>query len=84
MGCGDGEAPGEHQHNQEEEQLRLFYWQRKKKNPQNVNLRESLYLADWKVNVVEHIARSVEEAPVSRTTTWALEPGKGFYSDLLG
>lgn len=75
MVCGDGEAPGEHQHNQEEEQLRLFYWWRKKKTPQNVNLQEPLYLADWKVNVVEHIARSVEEAPVSRTTMWALEPG---------
>lgn len=24
MGCGDGEAPGEHQHNWEEEQLKRF------------------------------------------------------------
>lgn len=52
----------------------VFYWRRYKKK-KGVNLRESLYLADWKVNVVEHIACSVQEPPVSRTTMRVLEPG---------
>lgn len=55
----------------------VFYWQRGKKG--GVNLRKSLYLADWQFNVVEHIACSVEEPPVSRTTMRVLEAGKGFF-----
>lgn len=49
-----------------------------------VNLRESLYLAEWKFNVVEHIACSVEEPLVRRTTMRVLEPGKAFSCDFLG
>lgn len=46
----------------------ILLMEKRGKKRKNVNLRESLYLDDWKFNVVEHIACSVEEPPVSSTT----------------
>lgn len=45
MGCGDGEAPGEHQHNWEEEQLKRFLLtEAKKKKKKRASILGSHYI----------------------------------------